>query len=100
MTTWTQMKFSVEQQMHSDPQRATLSTRAWQQVEEGLRHLQAIGHSFEIVPRGTLAELVEIKESGPTTLPLTIADAVEQIVGSAPPNPMASKFEAMTRGDG
>ncbi len=91
---WSQMKAEVEAQLDRDPQRATLSTKAWQAVEAGLSHLASVGYSFEIAPRGTLAELTQVKEVQ-LPLPLSIKDAVEQIQGKKKPE-MVSKFEAMT----
>lgn len=93
MTSWSEMKELVEVQMASDPQRATLSTRAWQGVEEGLRHLTGVGYNFEIAPRGTLQELTESREPAPGRRPLSIADAQELV--SAPKNVQTRQFEAM-----
>lgn len=91
--TWTQMKAAVAAQATTDPQRAKLSERAWNSVEEGLRHLTSIGHNFEIAPRGTFAELVELREAEPGSRPLSIEDAKASVAG--PPNLLTSKFEAI-----
>lgn len=90
---WTEMKERVVEQMNTDPQRATLSTRAYQAVEEGLVHLRSVGYQFEIAPAGTLRELVEVKVPKPPTIPLSMKDAVKQIQGKpAPAQP--DMFEA------
>ncbi len=89
--TWTKMKLAVADQMLSDPQRATLSTRAWQGVEAGLQHLAGVGYGFEIAPRGTLAQLAEERQ---LPLPLSIADAKAKVAPAL--NAQTSKFDAMT----
>lgn len=78
--------------MHTSPQPATLNKRAWQAVEEGLARLAGAGYNFEIAPKGTLGELVELKVPQ-MSLPLSIADASK--LTTAPKAPMTSKFEAM-----
>ncbi len=95
MTTWSQMKEQVEAQMDRDPQRATLSTRAIASVEEGLRHLTGIGYNFEIAPRGTLSELVEVRgPTEPKPNPLSIAGS--QKLMTPRKDPVNREFEALT----
>lgn len=95
MTTWTEMKEQVEAQFDRDPQRATLSSRAIASVEEGLRHLTGIGYNFEIAPRGTLSELVELvgPKEPPTNL-LSIAETQKML--AKPKDPVNREFEALT----
>ncbi len=97
MRSWTQMKDAVEAQAAHDPQRAKLSERAWHGVEAGLQHLAGVGWNFEIVPKGTLQELVELREAESPTKPLSIADAKGIVKATAPSNPQAAKFDAMIR---
>ncbi len=94
--TWTEMKEAVAEQMNSDPQRATMSQKAWGAVEEGLRHLTGIGYSFEIAPRGTLAELVEIKS--PESVQLTLSIAEGQALVAKPKNEQTKVFDALVAG--
>ena len=99
MTSWSEMKEQVELQMQHDPQRATLSTRAWQAVEDGLRHLTGIGYNFEIAPKGTLRELVELRgPEVPKPNPLAIADT--QRLLAQPKDPVNREFEAQIRKHG
>ena len=93
MNSWSDMKSAVAVQMSRDPQRATLSTRAWQAVEVGLTHLAQVGYGFEIAPRGTLAENQRLKTPMELPRPLSIADAVAQI--QAPAVVDANRFEAV-----
>ncbi len=98
MTTWSEMKTQVEAQMDRDPQRATLSTRAIASVEEGLRHLTGIGYNFEIAPKGTLSELVEVRgPSQPVSNPLSIK--ATQTMLAKPKDPVNREFDAITAGD-
>ncbi len=92
--TWTEMKAAVEAQASHDPQRAKLSERAWQGVEEGLRHLTGVGYNFEICPRGTMVELVELRQPQ-GSLPLSIADG--QRLVAKPPNAQTAQFDAMVK---
>lgn len=95
MITWSQMKREVEIQMDTDPQRATLSTRAWQAVEEGLRHLTGVGYNFEIAPKGTLAELtIIVGEKPPVLNALSIADTQRMLAKRV--DPVNREFEALT----
>lgn len=96
MMTWGKMKEAVAAQMDRDPQRATLATRAWQGVEDGLRQLAGAGYNFEIAPRGTLAELTSIQapveaESNPLSIPDT------QRMLAKPLDPVNREFEALTK---
>ncbi len=98
MTTWSEMKEQVQAQMDRDPQRATLSQRAIASVEEGLRHLTGIGYNFEIAPRGTLAELTEIRpEPEPVLNPLSI-EATQRLMAK-PKDPVNREFDAITAGE-
>lgn len=96
MPTWSQMKAAVEEQGQLDPQRAKLSTMAWQGVEAGLAHLAAVGYNFEICPKGTLAELVEARQPQ-MPLPLGIADA--QALLAKPKAVQTQVFEAIAGKD-
>jgi hypothetical protein len=90
---WTEMKSAVESQMHRDPQRATLSSRAIESVEAGLRHLASVGYPFELAPRGLVGELRHgISEY--QTRSLSIAEAVEQVQPGAVGNIAAPVFDA------
>lgn len=95
MTTWSAMKVRVAEQMKSDPQRGTLSTRAWQAVEEGLQHLAGAGYNFEIAPKGTLGELNELKEPKSPTNPLSIPDGIAAVTAATVPD--LNKFEAKSK---
>lgn len=97
MMTWGKMKQSVEAQMARDPQRATLATRAWQGVEDGLRQLAGAGYNFEIAPRGTLAELTELRAPVPEaeSNPLSILDTQRML--AQPLDPVNREFEALTK---
>lgn len=98
MTTWSEMKQHVEAQMDRDPQRATLSTRAIASVEEGLRHLTGVGYNFEIAPKGTLNELVEVRgPKEPELNPLSIAGSQKLMAKSV--DPVNREFDAITAGD-
>lgn len=95
MTTWSEMKSQVEAQMSQDPQRATLSTRAWEAVEEGLRHLTGIGYNFEIAPKGTLSECIALGGvKPPESNPLSIKDTQKML--AQPADPVNKSFEALT----
>lgn len=96
MTTWSEMKEQVQAQMDRDPQRATLSQRAIASVEEGLRHLTGIGYNFEIAPRGTLAELTEIR---PEPTPNSLSIEATQRLMAKPKDPVNREFDAITAGD-
>ena len=91
---WSEMKELVAEQMNRDPQRATLSTRAWEAVESGLAHLTGVGYNFEIAPKGTLAAVEELTTLLPQQgmKPLSVADAQAQV--RAPAQPDLNKFEA------
>ena len=94
MTSWSEMKTQIEAQMDRDPQRATLSTRAVQSVEEGLRHLTGIGYNFEIAPKGTLSELQSFTKPAAKPNPLSISDT--QRLLAQPKDPVNKSFEALT----
>lgn len=90
---WSEMKQRVENQMGIDPQRATLNERAIAGVEDGLRHLASTGYNFEIAPRGTLAELIEVRgEPEPVSNPLSIKDGAGHL--AAPKVEPDNSFEA------
>lgn len=96
MTNWSELKEQVEAQMDRDPQRATLSSRAIASVEEGLRHLTGIGYNFEIAPKGTLSELIEVRgPSEPIHNPLSIKDTQRML--AVPKDPVNREFEALTK---
>lgn len=94
MTSWSDLKDIVEAQMDRDPQRATLSNRAIASVEEGLRHLTGVGYNFEIAPKGTLNELVEVRGPDvPKSNPLSIP-ATQQMLAQ-PKDPVNKSFDAL-----
>lgn len=92
---WSQMKAAVEAQMARDPQRATLATRAWQAVEDGLQQLAGAGYNFEIAPRGTLNELTELK---PKDSPTDLSIGTTQKMLAQPRDPVNRQFEAIAGG--
>lgn len=95
MTNWSDLREIIEAQMERDPQRATLSSMAVNSVEEGLRHLASIGYNFEIAPRGTLAELVEVRGPvEPRPNPLSIPDTQRMLATSK--DPVNKSFDALT----
>lgn len=96
MTTWSEMKQQVESQMSTDPQRATLSTRAWSSVEEGLRHLTGVGYNFEIAPKGTLQELTDVVGERPVeSNPLSIKDSQRMLATRV--DPVNQVFDAIVK---
>lgn len=88
---WSEVKDKIEAQMSVDPQRATLARRAVAAVEEGLTHLAQIGHGFELVPSGTLADLVTRISRMET---LSVAEAVSKVKGKPVNGTAAPVFEA------
>ncbi len=75
---WSEIKAQIDLQMGVDPQRATLARRAVESVEAGLTHLASIGHGFEIIPSGTLADLTTRISTLET---LSVAEATEHVRG-------------------
>ncbi len=95
MTTWSELQEITEAQMDRDPQRATLSKRAIASVEEGLRHLAGVGYNFEIAPRGTLSELIEVRgPEQPKSNPLSIPDTQKLL--ATPKDPVNKSFTALS----
>jgi hypothetical protein len=91
---WSEMKEKISAQMNVDPQRATLASRAAKSVEEGLAHLAGAGYTFEIAPRGTLAELTlcSLPSERPGPRSLTVEEASDMV--SAPEAEDRNEFEA------
>ena len=88
---WSKVKELTQLQKQKDPQRARLSEIAINSVEEGLRHLESVGHPFELVPRGTLVALIEASEEAQTRT-LNVAEASQQV--AAPALTDDNRFEA------